>query len=109
MPTVLQRKLNSNLLASLQLQRSTLCAVTLSHLTTLLCGTDCLVTLGMSFKLLFFYLQAQISQKPSFSLPSARAVISTNLLPLTVLDLSMSDEPFSRKGHLTLESHKEKT
>lgn len=52
MPTSLQQKLNSDLLASLQLNCSTSCAATLSHLTNLLCGTNCLVKLGMTFKLL---------------------------------------------------------
>lgn len=71
MPTVLQLKLNGTLLASSGLKCFALCAVTLSHLTTLLCGTDCLVTLGRSFKLLFFYLQqpqAGISESIFFSL-----------------------------------------
>lgn len=96
MPTILQRKLSSNLLASLQLKCSTLCAVTLSHLTMLLCGTDCLATLGMSFKLLFFYFQQQIFQKPPFSVSSVRAVKSTNLLS-PVLGVSQMNN-FQEKG-----------
>lgn len=50
MPTRLQKKLNSDLLASLQ--NVPVCAATLSHLTTFLCGSNRLLTLGMAFKLL---------------------------------------------------------